>query len=133
MTHVKQVGGDHYAATYQHWDLMEDCDVGYLEGNATAYIRRYSLKGTAVLDMEKAISFLEKMGGRAARRLVPREAFTRYVAANPSLDTDQMHMSRLILCQGQPVHISMALDHLRGLLKFAKLKEKRSAAPSDPY
>ena len=32
---VPQVGGDHYAALVQHWDLCEVYDVAYLEATAT--------------------------------------------------------------------------------------------------
>lgn len=57
---VKQVGGNHYEAKYQHWDLVVDNDIQYLEGNATKYISRWRKKN-GVQDIEKAISYVQKI------------------------------------------------------------------------
>lgn len=72
-TYVEQVGGTHYAGTVQHWDLMEEYDVSYLEAQASRYLSRWRKKG-GLEDLEKALTFLRKMDGRAVRRRVPREA-----------------------------------------------------------
>lgn len=57
---VEQVGGDHYAQEYPHWDWVRDMGLDYLIGNATKYVARYKRKGTPVQDLEKAISYIEK-------------------------------------------------------------------------
>jgi len=42
---IKQVGGDHYAAEYQHWDWAGETQLGYLESAATKYVSRWRKKG----------------------------------------------------------------------------------------
>ena len=123
MVEVEQVGGTHYQSSYQHWDMAEDYDIGYLEGNATAYIQRYPLKGTPREDLEKAVSYLQKMGNRDARRTVPQEALDRYFSVNKLKGTRAYLISLIIgTGMGKNKHISMAIDHIRGLLKYEKTK-----------
>lgn len=57
---VSQVGGNHYEATYQHWDWVADCNIGYLEGNCSKYVCRYFKKNGAQ-DLDKAESYVVKM------------------------------------------------------------------------
>lgn len=83
---VKQVGGDHYAAVYQHWDWCAETGLGYLEGNATKYLARFRKKGGKV-DLEKALSYVEKAialadqltfaGGRRGRDVEKLQRFLR--------------------------------------------------------
>lgn len=61
---VAQVGGDHYAARYQHWDWVIDCRVPYLEANATKYLMRWRKKN-GTQDLNKALSYVVKI--RAAQ------------------------------------------------------------------
>lgn len=56
---VKQVGGDHYQAAYQHWDLVIDTEVHHLIACATKYVTRFHKK-EGVKDLKKAISYLQK-------------------------------------------------------------------------
>lgn len=56
---VKQVGGNHYEADYQHWDWVADADLGYFEANATKYLSRWWKKNGAQ-DVEKAYSYVKK-------------------------------------------------------------------------
>lgn len=62
-TFVAQVGGDHYqCAEVQHWDFIEANGLGYLEGCATKYIERWDTsKGQPVRDLEKALSYIDKI------------------------------------------------------------------------
>lgn len=65
----RQVGGDHYAAgkSLQHWDIVEDHQVPYLEGNATKYMSRWHKKN-GIQDIEKSLHYLDKiMEGAKAR------------------------------------------------------------------
>lgn len=57
---IKQVGGDHYAAEYQHWDWAAETQLGYLESAATKYVSRWRKKG-GVQDLEKALSYVRKL------------------------------------------------------------------------
>jgi len=59
---VKQVGGDHYASEYEHWDWWIDLGMGYAYcvGNATKYLVRYREKN-GIEDLRKALSYLQKL------------------------------------------------------------------------
>lgn len=64
----EQIGGNHYASTYQHWDWVIDTQIQYLEANATKYLSRWWLKN-GVQDIEKARSYVIKiMETRKAQR-----------------------------------------------------------------
>ena len=54
-----QVGGDHYKAEYQHWDLMIDLETPCPVVYATKYVYRWRKKN-GVQDLEKAIHCLQK-------------------------------------------------------------------------
>lgn len=56
---AKQVGGKHYQSEYQHWDLVLDYGLHYLESCATKYVTRR--KGSRGEDIGKAIHYLEKL------------------------------------------------------------------------
>lgn len=58
-TNARQVGGDHYASEYQHWDFVCDTNMHYLLGCATKYVSRWRKKGGKE-DLKKAIHYLEK-------------------------------------------------------------------------
>lgn len=57
-----QHGGSHYknATGVQHWDLITDYAVGYLEGCATKYVYRWRLKN-GLEDLQKAEHFCQKL------------------------------------------------------------------------
>lgn len=57
---VAQVGGDHYAAEYQHWDWAEDVRLGNMEYAATKYIIRWRKKD-GLKDLKKARSYVQKL------------------------------------------------------------------------
>ena len=65
----RQVGGSHYRTSSgrQHWDVVEDFGIGYLEGIATGYICRWKQKAGAV-DLEKAVHCIDKLISLANRR-----------------------------------------------------------------
>jgi len=54
-----QVGGTHYAATYQHWDFVWDAKLGYFEAQITRYVSR-SRKKNGVEDLKKAGHYIVK-------------------------------------------------------------------------
>jgi hypothetical protein len=62
MTHAnsRQVGGNHYSAPVQHWDIAAVYLLGHFEGNITKYISRHAKKNKAQ-DVEKALHYLEKL------------------------------------------------------------------------
>lgn len=63
MTRANEIqhGGTHYKGSkYQHWDLIADCRIGYLEGCASKYAFRWKKKG-GVEDLKKAIHYIDKL------------------------------------------------------------------------
>ena len=95
---AKQVGGAHYRAELQHWDLIERYGIGYLEGCATKYLTRFEKKN-GVQDLEKALHYAEKLlelhrdfqavhegdgatFARQPRGVVPIEAVHKFVVVN---------------------------------------------------
>ncbi len=76
---LKQVGGDHYRTAYQHWDLVEDHGIGYLEGCASKYVTRWRRRG-GVSDLRKARHYIEKTHDLHAKRLRPPRGMATGVA-----------------------------------------------------
>lgn len=56
----RQMGGDHYRSDYQHWDLVLNSRMGYLEGCATKYVARHRKKN-GVDDLRKALHYVDKL------------------------------------------------------------------------
>ena len=57
-----QIGGDHYVQTkYQVWDFTEKHGLGGLEMCIVKYLCRWRDKGNGVMDLEKAIHFIDKL------------------------------------------------------------------------
>lgn len=110
---VEQVGGNHYRAAIQHWDLMEACDVSYLEAVASKYIDRWRYKGTPLLDLHKAISYLRKMNGRKVQRPVDAEMLRDWLLARHHVDKDQeMLLDLLHPERGSASHVSGVIRDL---------------------
>ena len=54
-----QVGGDHYKVTkIQPWDIIDDHQLDFYEGNALKYLLRR--KNSRIEDLQKAIHYLQK-------------------------------------------------------------------------
>lgn len=54
-----QIGGNHYASEYQHWDFVCDTKLHYLLGCATKYVSRWRKKN-GIEDLKKALHYLRK-------------------------------------------------------------------------
>lgn len=57
----RQVGGTHYAGTFQHWDFVAIGDVDYFTGQVTKYLSRYDKKGQPLQDVDKAMHYAQKL------------------------------------------------------------------------
>lgn len=55
----RQVGGSHYQAKHQHWDMVIEHDLNYFEAQITKYVMRCRKKN-GLQDLQKAMHFLEK-------------------------------------------------------------------------
>lgn len=126
MTHVPQVGGDHYQVDsngdndndIQHWDVMEAFDVSYLEATASKYITRARKKGTEVLDLGKSISYLEKLLSEReeVRRRVPRRYLRQFIVAN-KLDGQSAAWVMSLLIHGRRLDITWVIADMRDRLE----------------
>jgi len=67
-----QVGGTHYKTHYEHWDMVLNASLGYLEGNATKYLSRWRNKG-GVEDLKKALHYVNKLIECAPQVLAQRK------------------------------------------------------------
>lgn len=56
---TKQVGGNHYNSTIQHWDYVVANDLDYFQAQITKYVTRWKKKN-GLVDLQKAQHFLEK-------------------------------------------------------------------------
>lgn len=120
MNDVKQVGGDHYEAEYQHWDYVVDMEMPYLPATATKYIARWRKKN-GLQDLEKALSYFQKM----------LALFDKQPKADPSyrhrVHTDQFLIAnglkgldaQIIICMSgtrDKAMIGMAIDYTEKLI-----------------
>jgi hypothetical protein len=103
-----QIGGNHYRSGIQHWDLIDEYDVGYLEGCATKYVTRWRNKD-GVKDLQKALHFVKKLAERRqdapqvdiAVRIpeVPRQAINKFLDANHLTGDEADIISHLLTWQ----------------------------------
>jgi len=58
-----QVGGTHYkdGGSFQHWDLVSEWNIGYLEGYATKYLFRWEKTETPLKDLTKSFHVTQKL------------------------------------------------------------------------
>ena len=112
---VQQVGGTHYAGV-GHWDLMDGYDIAYLPATATKYVVRWRKKG-GVEDLKKAVTYLQKMDGLPARRLVSTGAMLDWRQHN-RFEAEDWKIMVLILDEqhGQPQHIREAIKRLQDMI-----------------
>ncbi len=56
-----QVGGSHYQTEYQEWDFVENNGLGVMEHAIIKYICRWRDKGDGIVDLQKALHYLDKL------------------------------------------------------------------------
>lgn len=56
-----QVGGSHYQAAIQPWEIIDAWEMDFYEGNALKYLLRYRFKGKPLEDLEKLEHYIKKM------------------------------------------------------------------------
>lgn len=130
MSEVKQVGGTHYKTSGdQHWDLIDRYDIPYLEATASKYVVRWRKKN-GVEDLEKAVSYLEKVRERnsATRsRLVPIDALASFCEEN-NMGWVEVTILHAILCDDGTHSINYAIQLIKAAIDIETL-EIRLAEP----
>lgn len=113
----RQVGGDHYAGSYQHWDFVIDYGLPYLEGCATKYLSRWRKKN-GLQDLQKAHHYVEKifsMGLGYQFKPVPVDAAHTFCEAN-DLDSATAQVFVMLCCDARSrkglSHLLLKLDLL---------------------
>lgn len=83
---ARQVGGDHYKAEFQHWDLVPRLGLVWQEACALKYAIRCFKKGKTVEDLEKASHYTEKLIQLLQHGVVtPYPLFQEYVSFHVGL------------------------------------------------
>ena len=116
----KQIGGSHYKSAYQHWDMVCDHNVPYLEASCTKYVSRHKKKN-GLQDIEKAIHFLEKIQERYRThnrvlpgQRVPDEDVARFCDSN-DVTGNSRRVCELVLTWDRPYHLLLAMEYLTAI------------------
>lgn len=129
----RQIGGSHYqTGTVQHWDVIDEHDVPYLEGCATKYISRHRRK-SGRQDLEKALHFIDKTLEREHFRPVgvPLHVVIRW-ARLAELTALEMVACTQLLAGTSFQDIRSAREAVEGLLQTYDVVEKAKAKEESP-
>ena len=122
----RQIGGNHYKrdGSLEHWDLVERCGIGYLEGCATKYVARWRSKG-GVQDLEKAEHYVQKLielydeGVRLPRGIARMDLVTAFCAPLEVVERSIIHL----LCRWDcRAHLEAVQKDLRELIEYERNK-----------
>ncbi len=96
-----QIGGTHYQTEYQVWDFTEKHGLGGLEVSVIKYLCRWREKGNGIMDLEKAIHFIDKLVDLHKRKgRVPKGCASmtdlQYFCNMQELDTTEEFAVRMI-------------------------------------
>ncbi len=119
-----QIGGDHYKTECEHWDLIEDHGIGYLEACASKYVTRWRKKESTA-DLQKALHYIEKLihihttRNRVPRGVAPLSAIMLYSKANKLTKTEEEIVR--YLCRWNSIeHLQYAHRCIRQLMEEAQ-------------
>jgi hypothetical protein len=138
-----QIGGNHYAkgGQLQHWDLMDDYNVGYLEAAATKYVWRWADKD-GVRDLRKADHFVKKLAEKRqdapqaviSERIpnIPRAEINRFLAAN-KITGDEADIITHILTWQSTATLHLVRGRLQQLIQRVESESDEGADASIGY
>jgi len=132
-----QVGGTHYKTAYEHWDLVTDVGMGYLEGQATKYIARWRKKD-GFKDLQKALHYINKLMEQS-EKLLWRIQCLRTSLSHPipafaqanSYVLDFIHLNNLSQLEGA-IFLKLATWESRRDLEEAQLLLMNLMDEADP-
>jgi hypothetical protein len=119
-----QVGGDHYRSSLQHWDVIAQYNVGYLEGCASKYVSRWRKKN-GLQDLQKAVHFTTKLKEVLVSGLpyvsgkVPEQVTLQFMIAN-DLEAGEHAVLRYLWNWTDAKDVDYALIHLQNLIREAQ-------------
>lgn len=117
----KQVGGQHYkGSTFQHWDLIDQHGIGYLEGCATKYVSRWRKKNGEE-DLQKALHYVEKLmeTSRPPQGHAPAREIADFCDMN-GLDDIESHIMQCLCGPHTYARLADARDGIQVLIKQAR-------------
>ena len=120
-----QIGGDHYRSEYQHWDFVENAELGYFEGCATKYISRWRKKG-GVQDLQKALHYLVKLSELRIGRDIDAE--TVLYEANRFCETNQIDLKEARIIKQISIWSSSPMLEKAKLMLAEYIEEVRPSA-----
>lgn len=125
-----QVGGTHYKNAFQHWDLADELDLGYYEGQISKYTTRHRFK-KGKQDADKLRHFCIKLielvthkGRQPRHRPTTFARMTQYAEANHLLPIE--YACIMSICNWQSVEdLRMLLTRIDRLIA--------EVYPASPY
>jgi hypothetical protein len=120
-----QVGGDHYRSSLQHWDVVSQYNVPYLEGCASKYVSRWRKKN-GLQDLQKALHFTTKLKEvidnpelRYVHGTVPFQVIERFVIAN-DLEMNERHVLLMLWSWSSREDVASAINVLNFMIQEAE-------------
>lgn len=131
---AKQVGGDHYRSTYQHWDWVTEIGMPYILGCATKYLVRWRKKN-GLQDLEKALHYVEKakelnvgiQGDKIKLRMTEL-----FIATNMQGQEQETNILLQILIGNYPNAIEQLNALIAGEIAKREAEAKREALAKEP-
>lgn len=129
----KQVAGAHYQkGSIQHWDLMDEIDVGYLEGCATKYLTRWRDKN-GLQDLLKAQHYIEKRieqftwGKGRSKGSAWSPNFNRFIYENEVGDNESVIIEKILFWQNIQ-DLKFANTKMNALIEDARVEGDATSA-----
>lgn len=131
----RQVGGSHYAGSYQHWDFVADMGLDYWQACASKYVTRWRKKN-GLEDLAKAPHYMEKRAElMKAERIVPpdkgKSGMGSYVVMTKILDF--CGKNDLDARDAEAIFYIVMGDTPMALEAIAVITEKTSSDRPSPY
>lgn len=130
----RQVGGSHYAAAYQHWDMAMDYRLCHLAAAATKYLTRYEKKN-GLEDVRKAAHYIEKWIERMTKGVLTRSIqhedyfgacdLNAYMEGNGVPYEARYPLALLIMVDATPYPTTVKISMLHAALDAVKRIENR--------
>jgi hypothetical protein len=133
----KQIGGQHYKTSYQHWDLAIFLGLGFLEGCSTKHITRWRKKG-GVQDLEKGLHYLDKLievytiydiTRNESPEIIEREV-EKFARANNLTEQEQRYIF-LLSTYENPSDLYKARNQLKDIIRVAREELSIPGTPED--
>lgn len=114
-----QVGGDHYLAKFQHWDLAAENRLGYFEGQVTKYLTRWRRKN-GTQDLDKAMHYLQKLieaiqDGTLSLPLSRTPLMLETFSVQNGLTLEEKGIFRIMLTYDRLAELDIAMEWIKGL------------------